>query len=76
MTIRTEARSAALTKSERDVLELLASGLSNQAIAARLFVSPRTVEGRLASIYMKWDLGDRAEMNNRVLAAVRFLFER
>lgn len=76
MAIRTEARSAALTKSERDVLELLASGLSNQAIAARLFLSPRTVEGRLASIYTKWDLSDHAETNTRVAATLRFLFER
>lgn len=75
MTIQTQRPSTALSNSEREVLELLAAGLSNHAIAARLFLSPRTVEGRLASIYTKLELNDRAEANARVIAAVRFLFE-
>src|SRR3989304_1789946 len=40
-----------LTDREREILELLAQGLSNKTIATRLYLSVRTVEGHLANIY-------------------------
>jgi DNA-binding CsgD family transcriptional regulator/predicted negative regulator of RcsB-dependent stress response len=50
-----------LTKRETEVLELLAEGLSNKAIAARLFLAPKTVEHHVHSVLRKLDLGGRAE---------------
>jgi DNA-binding NarL/FixJ family response regulator len=49
----------ALTDRERDILELLASGLRTSAIAERLFLSPKTVSNHLTSIFAKLDVADR-----------------
>ena len=57
-----------LTDREREILELLAQGLSNKAIAARLYLSVRTVEGHLANIYSRLDVHSRTEA---MLMAVR-----
>lgn len=57
-----------LTDREREILELLAQGLSNKAIAARLYLSVRTVEGHLANIYSRMDVHSRTEA---MLMAVR-----
>ena len=46
-------RSTDLTPREREVLELMAEGRSNQAIAERLFVTPRAVEKHVTSIFAK-----------------------
>jgi DNA-binding NarL/FixJ family response regulator len=43
------------------VLGLLAEGLSNKAIAERLFLSRKTVEHHVHSVLLKLDLGSRAE---------------
>ncbi|MDT8304926.1 MAG: response regulator transcription factor [Anaerolineae bacterium] len=51
----------ALTEREREVLALLSHGLSNKEIAARLYLSVRTVEGHLASAYTKLDVHSRTE---------------
>lgn len=51
----------ALTERERDVLRLLGEGLSNKAIAARLYLSVRTVEGHLASLYAHLGVHSRTE---------------
>ncbi len=64
---------AALTSREREVLGLLAQGLSNAAIAARLVVSERTVDSHLASIFVKLDLPLSTEQNRRVQAALAWL---
>src|SRR3970282_1340069 len=48
-----------LTDREREILELLAQGLSNKAIAARLYLSVRTVEGHLANIYSRLSVHSR-----------------
>jgi DNA-binding CsgD family transcriptional regulator len=50
-----------LTDREREILELLAQGLSNKAIAAHLYLSVRTVEGHLANIYPRLGVHARTE---------------
>ena len=52
---------ASLTDREREILNALAEGLSNKAIAARLYLSVRTVEGHLASIYTRLGIHSRTE---------------
>lgn len=73
MTIELEPLTRPLSPAELDVLELASRGLSNQAIARRLFLSASTVESRLTSIYDKWDLNSRAESNSRVTAVLNYL---
>ena len=64
---------AGLTPREREVLALMAEGLSNNGIAERLTVGPPAVEKHVTSIFSKLDIGrDRAE-NQRVLAVLALL---
>lgn len=56
-----EANIESLTDREREILDLLAQGLSNKAIASRLYLSVRTVEGHLASIYSRLGVHSRTE---------------
>jgi DNA-binding NarL/FixJ family response regulator len=49
-----------LTDREREVLELLASGLRTAAIAERLFLSPKTVSNHMTGIFAKLHVSDRA----------------
>jgi DNA-binding NarL/FixJ family response regulator len=59
-----------LSERERDVLELVAAGMSNEEIAERLFLSPRTVERHLSSnVYAKLRLTGKSA---RAAAAARF----
>jgi DNA-binding NarL/FixJ family response regulator len=62
-----------LTPREREVLELMAEGRSNQAIADRLFVTLRAVEKHVTSIFSKLDLPAGADDHRRVLAVLLFL---
>jgi DNA-binding NarL/FixJ family response regulator len=64
---------AALSEREREVLALLAEGLSNKAIAGRLYVAERTVEFHVTQIFMKLGLAERADSHRRVLAVLAFL---
>jgi DNA-binding NarL/FixJ family response regulator len=50
------------TSREQDVLELLSDGLSNSQIGDRLFLSPRTVEKYVSSLFRKTDTSNRAEL--------------
>lgn len=50
-----------LTEREREILTLLSRGLSNKAIAARLYLSVRTVEGHLVNLYTRLGVHSRTE---------------
>ncbi len=63
----------ALTPREREVLELMAEGRSNQAIAERMFVTLRAVEKHVTSIFTKLDLPASSDDHRRVLAVLAFL---
>lgn len=60
---------ADLSRRELDILELVAAGLSNEEIAARLYISVRTVERHLSNIYAKLRVSGKA---GRAAAAARF----
>jgi DNA-binding NarL/FixJ family response regulator/class 3 adenylate cyclase len=62
-----------LTAREREVLELMAEGRSNQAIADRLFVTLRAVEKHVTSIFVKLELPATTDDHRRVLAVLAFL---
>jgi DNA-binding NarL/FixJ family response regulator len=62
-----------LSPREREVLELMAEGLSNSAIAARIFLTERGVEKHVTSIFQKLRLPVTADTHRRVLAVVAFL---
>ncbi|MBS1888018.1 MAG: AAA family ATPase [Actinobacteria bacterium] len=60
-----------LTGREREVLDLVVGGATNAKVAATLFVSPRTVEHHLRSIYRKAGVRSRAELAARFPAGPR-----
>jgi DNA-binding CsgD family transcriptional regulator len=59
---RTSSGWASLTRAELDIVRLVAEGLGNKDIAARLFVSPRTVQAHLTHIYTKLRLTSRVQL--------------
>ena len=65
-----DPRLAVLTPREREVLGLLAQGLSNAGIAARLVLSERTVDAHLRSVFTKLALPDSTHANRRVHAVL------
>lgn len=73
-----QTRSAAspllgLTDREREVLQEMATGKSNAAIARTLFMSERAVEKHITSVFQKIGLSEEGELNRRVSAVLAFL---
>jgi DNA-binding NarL/FixJ family response regulator len=64
---------AALTPREREVLELIAEGRSNPAIAEHLGITLRSAEKHVSSVFAKLDLPADGGDHRRVLAVLRFL---
>jgi DNA-binding CsgD family transcriptional regulator len=55
-----------LTETERRIAELVASGLANKQVAAKMFVTVRTVEGNLTRIYSKLGVRSRTELASQL----------
>ncbi len=62
-----------LSDREREVLELMAEGLTNAGIAKRLYLSERTVEAHVRHVLMKLDLPAGDDVHRRVLAVIAAL---
>jgi DNA-binding NarL/FixJ family response regulator len=62
-----------LTDREREVLEEMATGRSNAAIAKTLFMSERAVEKQITSVFQKLGLSEEGDLNRRVSAVLAFL---
>ena len=62
-----------LTPREREVLALVAEGLSNAAIAAKLVVAERTVETHMRSIFQRLRIPDTADQHRRVMAVLAYM---
>lgn len=70
---RAESPMEQLSEREREILALMAQGRSNQAISDRLFVSERTVESHVGSIFSKLGLELTADDHRRVRAVLVYL---
>jgi DNA-binding NarL/FixJ family response regulator len=64
---------AELSEREREVLALMAEGLTNSGIAKQLFLSERTVEAHVRHVLMKLDLPESEDGHRRVLAVLAHL---
>ena len=62
-----------LTGREREVLELMAEGRSNQGIGKKLFLSPKTVETHIHRVFTKLGLEQAPQDHRRVLAVLAYL---
>jgi serine/threonine-protein kinase len=63
----------ALTPRERDVLAAMAEGCSNNAIAERFFLSPKTVEANIHQILGKLGIAAAPDVNRRVVVVLAYL---
>ena len=64
---------AGLTSREREILSIMAQGLSNKAIGEQLFLSPKTVETHVGAIFAKLGLAPATDGHRRVLAVITYL---
>jgi DNA-binding NarL/FixJ family response regulator len=62
-----------LTDKEREVLEQMATGRTNATIARTLFMSERSVEKHISSVFLKLGLFDEGETNRRVSAVLTYI---
>ena len=62
-----------LTAREREVLQLMAEGRSNQGIVDRLYLSLKTVETHVRRILLKLDIPDQPDDHRRILAVLTYL---
>jgi DNA-binding NarL/FixJ family response regulator len=69
----TRGRLARLTAREREVLALMADGLTDRGIAARLTVTTRTAQAHAEAIFRKLDLPASPDDNRRVHAVLTYL---
>lgn len=70
---RTDDPVATLSTREREVLSLMAQGLTNVGVARRLVLSERTVEAHVRHVLLKLDVPEDIEGNRRVLAVLAYL---
>jgi serine/threonine-protein kinase PknK len=64
---------ATLSAREREILALMAEGRSNHGICAALWLSPKTVETHIRSVFRKLGLAEGTADNRRVLAVLAYL---
>ena len=64
-----------LTEREREVLDRMAQGMNNAAIARSLFLTERAVEKHINSLFHKLGLTEEADVNRRVMAVLAYLRE-
>lgn len=64
---------ALLSEREGEVLTLMADGLTNDAIARRLGIAPKTVEKHVARVLQKLDVPAEDDVNRRVAAVMRWV---
>jgi DNA-binding NarL/FixJ family response regulator len=62
-----------LSPREREILGLMAEGLTNATIVERLYISPKTLERHISAIFSKLDLAPRGDEHRRVVAVLHFL---
>ena len=74
-TKRESAFLSELSGREREVLDCMARGLSNSAIAEELFIQPRTVERHIGSIFSKMRLQPQPRAHARVQAVLGYLHD-
>jgi DNA-binding NarL/FixJ family response regulator len=67
---------ALLTEREREILELMAQGVTNTGIARRLVLSDRTVEAHVQHLFQKIQVSDGQDDHRRVLAVLTYLSTR
>jgi DNA-binding NarL/FixJ family response regulator len=65
---RDPSTTAQLTPQELQVARLVAEGMSNKEVAAQLFLSPRTIDAHLRSVFSKLDINSRTQLARIPLA--------